>query len=144
MAIGDDPPVGLYFSVSIDAVDLGEFITCDGLGIDVETEDRIEGGNNSMVWKLPVRLKYSNVKFTRPVGSDSAKVAEWIATMCSPITRSTAQIVALTPDGQPVVTWSLSGVIPVKWTGPSFSAESGKVDTETLELAHHGFTFVAA
>jgi hypothetical protein len=35
-------------------------------------------------------------------------------------------------------------VIPVKWQGPSFSAESAKVATETLEIAHHGFMFEEA
>ena len=36
-------------------------------------------------------------------------------------------------------TWTLTGVIPVRWTGPSLSVDSPKVATETLELAHHGF-----
>lgn len=140
----DDPSVGVYFTVSIDGVDLGAFIGCDGLSLDVETEDRMEGGNNAFVWKLPVRIKYSNVKFTRPVGKDSAKVARWLAGMATGVKRTTARIAALTPDGQPLVSWSLTGVIPVKWQGPSFSAESPKVAQETLEIAHHGFTFEAA
>jgi len=38
-----------------------------------------------------------------------------------------------------VLTWALSDVIPVRWTGPSFNSESSKVAVETLELAHHGF-----
>ena len=139
-----DPSVALYFTVSIDGVDLGAFTTCDGLGVDVETEDRVEGGNNGFVWKLPTRLKYSNVKFTRPVGADSAKVARWLAGMANGVKRVTAQIGALAPDGQPLVSWNLQGVIPVKWQGPSFSAESPKVAMETLEIAHHGFTFEGA
>jgi phage tail-like protein len=43
-----------------------------------------------------------------------------------------------------LVSWKLNGVIPVKWQGPSFSAESPKIAVETLEIAHHGFTFEAA
>jgi phage tail-like protein len=60
------------------------------------------------------------------------------------ITRGTAEIEALTPHMEKLVSWRLNGVIPVKWQGPSFSAESPKVAVETLEIAHHGFTFEAA
>ena len=36
--------------------------------------------------------------------------------------------------------WRLLGLVPVRWTGPSLNLDSPKVATETLELAHHGFT----
>ena len=140
----DQTAIALYFHVRIDDVDLGQFMGCDGLGMDVETEDRIEGGNNGYVWKLPVRIKYSNVKFTRPISSESAKVAAWLSKLATVVRRTSAEIVALTPEGKRLVTWHLTGVIPVKWTGPSFSAESPKVAQETLEIAHNGFTFEAA
>lgn len=136
-----DPAVGLYFQVKIDQQDLGTFISCEGLSLEVQTEDKEEGGNNGFVWKLPVRIKYGNVKFTRPIGPDSNKVANWFAGMASGVKRTTAQIVALTPTGKSLVGWTLDGVIPVRWQGPSFSAESPKVAQETLEIAHHGFKF---
>jgi phage tail-like protein len=139
-----DAQVALYFKVRIDSVDLGAFTSCDGLSMDVETEDRIEGGNNGFVWKLPVRIKYANIKFTRPVGPESMKVAQWLAKLATGVKRTTAEIVALTPDGKPLVTWKILGVIPVKWQGPSFSAESAKVAQETLEIAHNGFSVEAA
>jgi phage tail-like protein len=138
-----DMLVGLYFWITIDSCELGAFTTCDGLSMDVETEDRIEGGNNGFVHKLPIRIKYSNVKFTRPVGPQSANVATWLSSMTNGVKRGTAVIEALTPEGKKLVSWSLQGVIPVKWQGPSFSAESPKVAMETLEIAHHGFKFEA-
>lgn len=139
-----DPAVALYFHVRIDDVDLGQFTTCDGLSMDVVTEERIEGGNNGYVWKLPVRITFSNVRFTRPISAESIKVAKWLAGLAKGVKRTSAEIVALTPQGARLVTWHLSGVIPVKWTGPSFSAESPKVAEETLEIAHNGFTLEAA
>ena len=135
-----DPAIGLYFSVTIDGVVLGSFSTCEGLSVEVQTEDREEGGENGFVYKLPVRMKYSNIKFTRPIGPDSQSIVEWFAKLAPGIKRTTAHISALTPDRKPLVTWDLHGVIPVKWQGPSFSAESPKVATETLEIAHHGFS----
>jgi hypothetical protein len=50
----------------------------------------------------------------------------------------------MTADRTVVASWGLLGVIPVKWSGPSLSLESAKVATETLELAHHGFTTAKA
>ena len=135
-----DPALSVCFSVTIDQHDLGAFMTCEGLAVEVAVEQREEGGNNLFVHQLPGRIKYTNVKFTRPVNAESAKVRDWLASMSSGgVTRTTAEIVALSSDGKKVASWGLTGVFPVKWQGPSFSLESPKVATETLELAHHGF-----
>ena len=42
------------------------------------------------------------------------------------------------------MSWSLDGVVPVRWTGPAFNVESPKVANETLEMAYHGFIEAAA
>ena len=55
------------------------------------------------------------------------------------VRRTQAEIIVKNHDAKPVFTWTLTGVIPVRWTGPSLSVDSPKVATETLELAHHGF-----
>ncbi len=134
-----DPALSVCFSVTIDQHDLGAFMTCEGLAVEVTVEQREEGGNNLYVHQLPGRIKYTNVKFTRPVNAESAKVRDWLASMSNGVTRTTAEITALTSDGKKVASWGLTGVFPVKWQGPSFSLDSPKVATETLELAHHGF-----
>jgi phage tail-like protein len=84
-------------------------------------------------------MKYPNVKLTRPLNKDSTQIGQWLASMQSQVKRTTAHIVAMSPGNKTVAEWHLDGVIPVKWTGPSFSLDSPKVCTETLELAHHGF-----
>ena len=134
-----DTAVTVYFSVSIDETDLGAFTACDGLGFEVVIEQREEGGMNCFVHQLPGRIKYTNVKLTRPVNADTAKIATWIRKMNGTVTRSQAQITIKNHDDKPVYTWTLTGVIPVRWTGPSMSVDSPKMATETLELAHHGF-----
>jgi phage tail-like protein len=134
-----EPAVTVCFAVSIDGDDLGVFNSCEGLGVEVVMEQREEGGNNGFVWQLPTRLKYSNVKFSRPLGPDTVKVARWLAEMTSGGKRRTATIVAMTGDREKVATWNLQGVVPVRWTGPSLNLDSPKVATETVEFAHHGF-----
>ncbi len=134
-----DPAVSVCFKVEIDACPLGTFTACEGIGVEVTMEQREEGGNNAFIHQLPGRIKYTNVKLTRPVNADTAKVAQWFATMSGVPERTNARIVAMTVESQEVWRWTLTGVLPVRWTGPSMSVDSAKVATETLELAHHGF-----
>ncbi|HKT00637.1 MAG TPA: phage tail protein [Rugosimonospora sp.] len=134
-----DEAVAVCFVVRIDDENLGAFNSCDGLGCEFVMEQREEGGNNGVVWQLPTRIKYSNVKLTRPVTAQSGKITQWFASMASGIKRKTATIEARTLDGTVIARWALVDVVPVRWSGPQLSAESPKVATETLELAHHGF-----
>ena len=60
--------------------------------------------------------------------------------MATGVTPKTANISAMTAERKVVASWGLLGVIPVQWTGPGLNLDSPKVATETLELAHHGFT----
>jgi phage tail-like protein len=135
----DDPAVTVCFAVSIDDDNLGTFNSCEGLGIEVVLETREEGGNNGMVWQLPSRLKYPNVKLSRPLGKQTVKIAQWFASMVNGVEPKTATISAMTLDGTVIARWGLQGVVPVKWTGPSLNLDSPKVATETIEIAHHGF-----
>lgn len=135
-----DPAVSVYFRVTIDGHDLGAFTSCEGLSFEIDVETREEGGNNGFVHQLPGRIRYPNITFTRPVNGESQKLATWFRSMGGRIKRTNGEIAALTADGQEkVASWSLEGVIPVRWSGPTFSAEDVRVATETFEIAHHGF-----
>jgi len=127
------------FKVEIDGKKLGLWNSFEGLGWSSKTEPRQEGGENHFVHELPGRLEYTNVKISRPLGRDSSLVADWLASMVTAVKRTTAVITAVGPDHAPLVTWTLDGVVPVRWTGPSFNVETAKMATETLELAYHGF-----
>ena len=137
--IDSDPAVSVCFSVTIDKYSLGTFTSCDGLGCEVVIEQHEEGGNQRFVHQLPGRLKYTNIKLTRPINRDTAMVAQWFAEMGGEVARTNAHIVARTQDGKAVAAWALEGVIPVRWTGPQLNVDSPTVPTETLEIAHHGF-----
>jgi phage tail-like protein len=139
MAQADVEAVAVCYVVKIDDKTLGSFSSCDGLGLEFVMESREEGGNNGLVWQLPTRIKYSNVKLSRPITKDSAAVLKWFASMAKGTKKQTATIQARTLEGTVIAQWSLHDVIPVKWTGPQLGADSAKVATESLELAHHGF-----
>ncbi len=139
-----EPAVSVCFAVTIDNLSLGTFNSCEGLGVEVVLEQREEGGNNGFVWQLPTRLKYSNVKLSRPLCADTDEVMAWLSSMTTGVKPKTANISAMTADRTVVASWGLLGVVPVRWTGPSLNLDSPKVATETLELAHHGFTTAKA
>ncbi len=134
-----DPAVTVCFTVKVDGHDLGAFTQCDGLACEVAVEQREEGGNNLFIHQLPGRMKFTNIKLTRPINGDTEKVARWLSGMTDEVKRTNAEIAALNSEGKTVASWSFMGVIPVKWTGPQLSVDSPKVATESLELAHHGF-----
>ncbi|MFI5798566.1 phage tail protein [Streptomyces sp. NPDC051677] len=135
-----DPGSTIFFTLTIDGESLGYFNGCEGLSSQVEIEHRQEGGNNGFVWALPSRVTFSNIRLTRPLTPDTAKVAKWISSVTTGVTRPTAQIAALRADGSEVARWGLIDVLPVSWQGPSLSPDSPAVATEVLEITHHGFT----
>lgn len=135
-----DTAVSVAFVVKIDDASIGAWSSCEGLGAEVVMETREEGGNNAYVWQLPTRLKYSNIKLTRPLGADTSKIAAWVSSVAQGYERKTAVIQAMRADGKVVAEWSVVDVLPVRWTGPSLNSDQPKVLTETLEIAHHGFT----
>lgn len=134
-----EPAVSVCFGVIIDDKTLGTFNSCEGLGVEVVIEQREEGGQNGFVWQLPTRIKYSNVKLSRPLCKDTNEVMKWLVGMTSGVTPQTASIAAMTAEGKVVAQWGLLDVIPVRWSGPSLNLDSPKVAVETLEIAHHGF-----
>lgn len=135
-----DPGSSIWFTLSIDGESLGYFNTCEGLSSRVEVEQRQEGGNNGFVWQLPTRVTFSNIRLSRPLTPDTAKVAKWISSVQTGIKRPTAQITALRADGSEVARWGLLDVLPVSWQGPSLDPGNPAVATEVLEITHHGFT----
>lgn len=137
-----DPGTSVHFSLKVDGIDLGEWNTCEGLGCEVTVEQHEEGGNNDFVWQLPSRVRFSNVRLSRPLTPDTAKVAKYLTDLTKKVKRGTAQIAARKPDRSMLVQWGLADVVLVRWTGPQFDPNRSEVATESIELAYHGFTEV--
>lgn len=134
-----EPATGARFTVTIDGCDIGSFTSCEGLGAEYEVFDYEEGGQNGYVHRLPGRLRYTNIRLTRPVDQSSKNLAAWFSSLRQSVERKNGSISALDPSGAVIVTWNLAGLFPARWTGPNFSAEGNGVAKETLELSHNGF-----
>ena len=135
-----DPALSIRFHVQVDGVDIGSWTECSGLGAEFEVFEWKEGGNNGFVHHLPGRISYPNVTLGRAIDQDSANLAAWFSGLEQSVTRKTAAITAFDGNKREIVTWNLTGVWPVKYSGPSLSSDGAGVAKETLELSHNGFT----
>ena len=138
-----NPGLTLRYEVQVDGIDLGAFTGLDGLSVEYEVTEYAEGGNNAYVHRLPGRVKYGNIKLTRPVDSSSGRLAAWFTGLEQSVTRRTASITVYDGNRQTVASWNVEGVWPVKYTGPTLSSDDAGVAKEVLELAHNGFTLGA-
>jgi phage tail-like protein len=144
-------PYGLSmrFKVSVDGLSLGSWSACRGLKVELKVARVAEGGNYWYEHILPERITYSPITLERAVHpQDSKQVLAWLDTVASdwvnysagePYKGGTAVITLLGVTGDEVMHWTLYGVYPTSWAGPSLSATENKVAIETLELAHLGF-----
>lgn len=140
-----DPAVSIRFHLSVEALPIGWWNSFEGLGMETAVMQLEEGGNNAFVHQLPTRLKYTNIKLSRPINEESHLVATWFMDIAKLVTRGTnASIKAVDGANVVIAQWELADIVPVRWTGPSFNVESPKMAMETLEIAYHGFLKGAA
>lgn len=157
------PTYGLTmrFAVTVDDLSsLGTWASCKGLHVEFKTKPVTQGGDYNRTYALPDRLEYDRITLERAMNkTDSHAVADWLGSMknkwMTPAAGSepafgpkeppgTATISLLDPT-QPnnlekaLFTWTLRNVLPVSWSGPSFSAKGSDVALETLVLQHGGF-----
>lgn len=139
-----EPATGLRFRLDLGGVTIERFVSCEGIGGEYEVDEWKEGGNVGFVHRLPARLKFTNVKMTRPVDRDSGALATWFSQARKGLARRTVTVTACDANGRDVASWHLAGAWPLKYTGPVLSAKGGTdVAIETIELAHNGFTVSA-
>ena len=147
--LGSDPPLGSRFLFTIDGVEIGLFSSVSGLSVTVQTESVTEGGQNGYTKKLPGRMEWPNIVFSRGVVQSDA-LFNWVNKTSGPgfeqagnkLTRSTGSITAVGYDGTQLRRWNISGAFAVRWKGPDFGADNDNPMTEELEIAHEGFVAV--
>lgn len=132
-----EPALSLTYKVTIDGViPLGTWSKIEGLGFSFEVKEYREGGNNAYMHKIVGPMKYDNVRLSRPVDSESLLLYVWLSANLVKVVPQTMSIAALDSEGNEVTTWNLSGVVPVKWQGPSLDINGNQIAMETLEVAY--------
>jgi len=132
-----DPVGELRFQVLIDDAVIGEFAECTVLSVEYDIFEYAEGGEQRFVHKFRGGLKYPNLVLKRGVTYED-ELVKWFFDRSDREQRGNITLNLLGDDGEQVRSWSFASAFPVKWSGPSFSAKSTNVATETLEIAHQG------
>lgn len=141
--------------VEINGEEIAEFTEVSGLEAEVEVFEYEEGGNNLYTYKLPGRVKYSNVTLKHGI-TGSTDLWDWFYMIMNrthqqsktpkepridPIERKNITLKLYDGSGTAVRReWHLNNAYPVKWTGPSFKADENAITIEAIELVHQGFT----
>jgi phage tail-like protein len=111
------------------------FTELSGLQVEMQVMEYQEGGTNTFVHRLPGPLKVGNITLKHGL-TKSNDFLKW----CMNIERKNVTVVMYDVAGQPVVRWHFNKAYAVKWTGPSFTADSTAMAIESVEITHQGLT----
>jgi phage tail-like protein len=132
-SIGEDQPLGGFSDVS-------------GLGTEITIAEYRHGNDRvNHVRKVPGVHKVSDVTLKRGI-VNSTDLWEWItqSQVQSVGAKRTVVITLRDEAGNPVQKWTLGGVVPMKYTGPTLAAKGGgDVAMEELVLSSESLDTVA-
>ncbi|MEO5889180.1 MAG: phage tail protein [Ferruginibacter sp.] len=137
-------PVSFHFRVKIygydsDSNDL-RFQDVGGLTAEINIEELVSGGENTVSYRLPTRVKYGNLVLKRGMLKDS-KLIEWFRNAIEEFEFAPAnvEVSLLNENNQAVTHWIFTQAYPVKWVIADFSATGNTLVVETIELAYQYF-----
>jgi phage tail-like protein len=145
-------PLGLAmrFDVVVGGLDLGRWSSCENLDVTMNVNPiRPLGVNGSQQVLLP-SVEYSAITLKRAVDSRATPaVRDWLvgelqawyqpSANGAPYAGQTARITLYDAMAVAVMSWTLWGVYPARWSGPALAAKDPAVAVETLQLVHQGF-----
>ena len=137
------PYLGFNFIVALQAGGgtdiMGGFSDVSGLNTEITVaEYRTGNAAENHTEKLPSVFKSGDVTLKRGVVKNS-NITDWIEAVRTTgvaAKRDSVVITLLDETRQPVATWTLRSVMPLKWTGPTLAAKGGAdVAMEELVLS---------
>ena len=124
--LGGEPTLGSRFLFEVDGVEIGVFTAvARPAGVLSQTESIVEGGQNGYAYKLPGRLDWPNITFTRGL-TDADALFDWMnkssgegfAAAGNKLTRSTGAITAMSNNGRPTALVVAGGRLSGALDGP--------------------------
>jgi phage tail-like protein len=149
-----DTPYGAFnFLVNLNSAGvapdsiLGGFSDVSGLGTEMKVAEYRNGNEKeNHVRKVPGTHTVADVTLKRGV-VNSKDLWTWISDVRvkGPAAKREVVITLRDESGKDVQSWKLSGVVPLKYTGPTLAAKGGgDVSMEELSLSAEGLEIVAA
>lgn len=146
MSAFDTPQVGFHFLVLFEIFpqfpnDV-RFQEVSGLSVEVEMEQKNEGGEHRFVHNLPVRTKYGDVTLKRGKFLGSG-ILHWYKQAMDEFkfSPSNVMISLMNADHVPLYNWYLINAIPKRLEVSSFNAQNSEVVVETLVLSYQYFKY---
>jgi phage tail-like protein len=129
------------FTVTVDGISQAAFTECNLPSLQVETQSLNEGGQNTYVHTLPVRVKAGNVTLKHGITKNRSLLEWYLQVLRGDIKKAMRTVTIVTYDvrRKPVATWTFHNAYPVKWGGPQLRTGDQALAIEELEFAHHGF-----
>lgn len=134
-------PYGAFnYIINFDASDatIAGFSDVSGLGTEISISEYRNGNEKvNHPRKIPNTYKVSDVTLKRGI-IDSDALWQWVdeTRKVGPAAKKTVTITLQDEAHSDVMTWTLSGVVPMKWTGPTLAAKGGgDVAMEELVLS---------
>jgi phage tail-like protein len=132
-----DPALSITYKCTVDGfIPLGIWTKIEGLGFEYDVFEYHEGGVNGYTQKRLGPMKYTNLRLSRPVDSNSQWLSLWLTMQAVAVVPQTMAVSALDSTGAEITTWNLAGVVPTKWTGPTLDIMGNAIATETLEVIY--------
>jgi len=138
------PPAVFHFSVRISKGDQGidtSWQEVSGLSAELTTEDLVEGGVNTFVYKLPVGTRYGNLVLKRGAPLDrNSDLINWINNAVVNFDFELCSILVMLLDGdhKPIMRWNFHKAYPVKWNFTDLKSTENAIMIESIEFVHQG------
>lgn len=148
-------PRSFHYSVEIEGYDNLTFTEVSGLQAEMVTEELIVGGRNNNVFKLPVRVKHSNLvlkrAFNTSIVADQVKrntpiYTDWLNKILHKDGNldnhqvnnlfKNISIDLIDPEGNVMMNWYITDAYPVKWLISNYSAKENTLAIETIEFTY--------
>lgn len=134
----NDPFAAFNFIVEIEGIATAGFTEVCGLAVEIEVVEYREGGDPSVIRKIPGLKKYSNITLKRGSTNDLS-LWKWVKSIVDgQVIRAAVAITLLNNQRQPVARWNVREAWPCKYEGPIMNAKSNDAAIESLELCHEG------
>lgn len=136
------PEATFRFRVKVDGLYFAAFTEFQMPDLQMETQDLKEGGQNTFIHKLPVRMKVGPAILRQGITVDLALMQWYMMVVNGDIQNAIKPVTVdlMNTKGEPWITFHFADAYPIKWKGPKLNTADNSVAVEELHFVHHGFT----
>lgn len=138
MPVSAEATLNSRFYVQIDGVVHAVFSEISGLQIETEVFEYREGGNNSFVHRLAGPTRVGNITLKYGLVGSGELFMWYLDVARGKADPRNLSVIVYDAVGNESTRWNFAKAYPVRWVGPTLSADSSAASVETVELAHSG------